>query len=116
MPEYKQQCDYVEGTLDVLRISGRRQATEMAPSGSEAESKKPSDMSKKRQSVASIKAGGRDGDEAPKGASETLETRIKNIWESFILTLQHSAEFITTNLSQVLPQTNKQVTCTMLLS
>lgn len=80
MTEYKQQCDYVEGTLDVLRISGRRQVAEVPIAARSA----------------------RDGSARAAGLSETLETRMKNIWESFILTLQHAAEFITTNLPQVL--------------
>ena len=114
MPEYKQECDYVEGTLDVLRISGRRQVSELAPSESsvegteqlQAEKTARQEKEKEKQQGAKHTAGKGDSSRteksaAGKGGGETLETRMKNVWESFILTLQHAAEFITTNLPQV---------------
>lgn len=103
MQQFKQEFDYIQGTLDVLRISGRRMhLSELELNLTAAANAQAAALrSSQHQKRAGAGAGGRADGGSETGEEESLESRVKNVWESFILIIQQAADYISANMPEV---------------
>ena len=98
MQQFKQEFDYIQGTLDVLRISGRRMHVSELSLELTAAANAQAATLKSANKPANAARGAAEGSET--NEEESLEARVKNVWESFILIIQQAADYIAANMPE----------------